>query len=104
MRENNDREVCDPFRPERQTLQGLSNEPCCERPDEPMVSDREVCCEEPCYPIREINITPLNYGFIVKVGCQTFAIETTETLLDKLNGYLKDPTNVERKWQRDHKL
>lgn len=45
--------------------------------------------------LREINIRPLNHGFIVTVGCQTLAIETAETLVEKLTAYLKDPYATE---------
>jgi hypothetical protein len=85
----------------RQDLQGLQGgdrlmeNPCCEeRPQQ----------EEVEYPIRGINIEPLNYGFIVRVGCQSFAIETPDKLIEKLTGYLKDPKKTETKWQREHIL
>jgi hypothetical protein len=83
----------------RQDLQGLQGgdrlmeNPCCEE-------ERPV--EQPL--IRQINIEPLNYGFMVRIGCQTFAIETPDKLIEKLTGYLKDPNTVEKKWQREHIL
>lgn len=70
---------------------------CCE--ERPQIQQEEIE-----YPRRQINIEPLNYGFIVRVGCQTFAIETPDKLIEKLTGYLKDPSTVERKWQREHIL
>lgn len=48
--------------------------------------------------MREVRITKLNYGYIVTVGCQKFAIETPETVVEKLGEYLKDPLATEKKW------
>ncbi len=47
---------------------------------------------------RGISINPLNSGYMVKVGCQSVAVETTEKLIDMLNKYLTDPSEFERKW------
>lgn len=47
---------------------------------------------------RAINIEPLNYGFIVRVGCQSFAVEQADTVADKLKEYLNDPQATEKKW------
>ena len=47
---------------------------------------------------REINIQPMNYGFVVRVGCQTFVFETTEKMIRNLDAYLADPENVEKAW------
>jgi hypothetical protein len=48
--------------------------------------------------IRDINIIQLNYGYIVKVGCNSFAIETPERLIEKLTEYIKEPQATEKKW------
>ena len=48
--------------------------------------------------VRGISINPLNSGYMVKVGCQSVAVETTETLIDMLNKYLTNPADFERKW------
>ena len=53
---------------------------------------------------REINIQSLDYGYIVNVGCQSYAIEGIEKLITNLEAYLKDPNMVERKWFKDRKL
>lgn len=47
---------------------------------------------------RTITIRPLNYGYEVTVGCQTFAIETVDSLLGNLDTYLRNPAEIEKKW------
>lgn len=54
----------------------------------------------PSQPLRSINIEPLNRGFVVRVGCQTFAIGTKRLLIDKLTQYLSDPQGTEDKWNK----
>lgn len=58
-------------------------------PEEPMAMASQV---------RGISINPLSSGYMVKVGCQSVAVEKTETLIDMLNKYLTDPADFERKW------
>ena len=78
----------------------------CELRPEPIRDERErayegdVQAEAPSY-VREININPLNSGYLVKVGCQSIAVETTETLLKALGEYLNNPTEFERKWNKN---
>ena len=48
--------------------------------------------------LREVNIKPLDSGYLVKVGCQSIAVESTETLIKALNDYLTNPDNFERAW------
>lgn len=48
--------------------------------------------------VRGISINPLSSGYMVKVGCQSVAVESTETLVKMLDKYLTDPTDFERKW------
>ncbi len=50
---------------------------------------------------REVTITPLDFGFIVKVGCQSVAVENVEKLVEKLSAYLKNPGNIEEMWNKD---
>lgn len=54
-------------------------------------------------PKREITITPLSSGYVVKVGCQSIAVETTERLVKHLGLYLADPNSYERKWMGSDK-
>jgi len=44
---------------------------------------------------RKISIQPLNHGYLVRVGCQSIAFETTAKLLDELRDYLLDPEKTE---------
>ena len=46
---------------------------------------------------REITIRPIDHGYIVTVGCQTFAIESLDKLIRNLDIYLKDLL-IEKKW------
>lgn len=48
--------------------------------------------------VRGISINPLSSGYMVKVGCQSVAVESTETLIKMLDKYLSDPDDFERKW------
>jgi hypothetical protein len=53
---------------------------------------------------REIRITPLNYGYIVKIDCHQFAIETKESLIKKLTDYITNPSGVEAEWFKNQTL
>lgn len=57
---------------------------------------------EPCRPaenkIRAINIEEVNRGYIVRVGCHTFAISTKAELTTKLIEYINNPEETEKKW------
>ena len=48
--------------------------------------------------IREVKIEQLNHGYLVRVGCQRFAIETSEKLLSLLSDYMKFPADTEKAW------
>ncbi len=52
----------------------------------------------------EIKIKPLNYGYIVNVGCQSFAIEDKNKLLKNLEAYLTNPSATEKKWRENKEL
>ena len=80
----------------------------------PILNRDENCrpqdCEEQqvqpqCQPMAEtkprmraVQIQPLNYGFIVTIGCHSFAIETAEQLISKLSDYIKSPEDTEERW------
>lgn len=54
---------------------------------------------QPLSPMpRPVSIQPVNHGFVVTVGCQTFAVETVDALLHRLSVYLKNPSEAEAKW------
>lgn len=65
------------------------------KPEEPKV---EPVCSPKYNKIREINIQEVNRGYIVRVGCHTFAISTKEELMPKLEQYINSPEDTERKW------
>ena len=73
-----------------------------------IVEDRGECCAERDEPqplrkanqIRDFNVKQLNYGYIVKIGCHSFALESHEKLIEKLDEYLKDPDATEKKWYK----
>lgn len=48
--------------------------------------------------IRDINIHPLSHGYVVSVGCQSFAIENAFALVAKLTEYIHNPAGTEQKW------
>lgn len=50
--------------------------------------------------IREIRINQLDHGYMVTCGCQTFAIENADKLINKLNQYLHDPQATEDKYYK----
>jgi len=61
----------------------------------------EVQLESPSNNLREVNIKPLDSGYLVKVGCQSVAVETTETLLKALGDYLNNPDSFEKAWYKN---
>jgi len=48
--------------------------------------------------IKQITIRQLNHGYIVDVGCHTFAIEGATNLISKLAEYITEPIKTEEKW------
>ena len=65
-------------------------------------------CEEEIYPEDqskyEIVIKQLDYGYTVKIGCQNFAIETSDQLIKQLGKYLKNPSETEVEWNKSKTL
>ncbi len=66
----------------------------------PEPRNREVCVEtvSDSTKIRGISIEQLHYGYIVKVGCHSFALEKHETVSAKIAQYLADPAGTEKLW------
>ncbi len=50
---------------------------------------------QPELPARQITIEPLNRGYMVRVGCQTVAVESKDRLIDLLTRYLRNPQEIE---------
>jgi len=49
--------------------------------------------------IRDVQITQLDHGYVVHVGCQRFAIENASILIAKLTEYVYHPAATEQKWK-----
>jgi len=52
--------------------------------------------------IREITITPLDLGFVVRVGCQTVAFTDKQALISAITKYLNNPEETEKAYYNDH--
>jgi hypothetical protein len=48
--------------------------------------------------MREVSFRQLSHGYMVVVGCQSFAIETASGLIAKLSEYILNPAATEQKW------
>lgn len=94
-----------------------NNEAACCRPEQPY--DREELhtypCDTPCEPCEpgvlstpkkaySINIEQLDFGYIVRVGCQTFAVESASKVITNLEAYLNDPKGIEKQWYANKTL
>lgn len=51
-----------------------------------------------------IIIHTMDYGYNVKIGCQIFAVESIDKLIDNIKAYLENPSETEKKWTKDKKL
>lgn len=69
-------------------------EPRAERNPTPQVLEHSSRPNE----IRQISIEGLNHGYIVRVGCHSFAIETKAQLIAQLSAYIQEPALTEKKW------
>jgi len=65
---------------------------------------RELPAESHYIPRRRIEIDPLDYGYTVRVGCKTCAIESKSDLIKYLTEYLSDPLKVEEKYNQKEYL
>lgn len=48
--------------------------------------------------MREINIREVNKGFILNIGCHTFAFTKTSDFIPELTKYLTNPQETEKDW------
>lgn len=55
-------------------------------------------------PKRQITIDPLDYGYIVRVGCQNCAIESKQDLINYLTEYINNPEEAELKYRKKQLL
>lgn len=56
------------------------------------------CCDKEVYVFRPLKIEKLNFGYLITIGCHTFAIETKERLAKLVSDYILDPSTTEKKW------
>ena len=54
--------------------------------------------------IRNISIRQLSYGYMVNIGCQDFAIETADKLIEYLTKYINKPDETEKDWYNGNLL
>lgn len=48
--------------------------------------------------IHSINIEELDYGYILRVGCKSFAFVDKQLMLDYLTKYMDNPQEMENKY------
>jgi len=79
---------------------GVVRDGCAMPPDQPQLSrgvQENTAQSSPPMP-RTITIEAKNHGYVVTVGCQSFAIEKISTLIRNLEKYLERPEETEKKW------
>jgi hypothetical protein len=56
--------------------------------------------EEPPFNLQNfsIGIRPLDYGYVLDIGCKSFAFESREKMMANLNAYLADPARAQKQW------
>jgi hypothetical protein len=90
----------------------VSNDECCRPCDD---RPQQECCDGIEGPrglydqkmpskARSITIEQMDFGYIVRVGCQTFAIESASKVVTNLIEYLQDPGKVEMEWNKTRTL
>lgn len=65
---------------------------------EPFPTQDVLQAPRPSNTIRPINIEEVNRGYIVRIGCHTFAFSTKAELTTHLVGYINEPEKTEEKW------
>ena len=46
----------------------------------------------------DVQIQELDYGYMVRVGCKSFAIENKETLLSMITKYINNPIKIQKEF------
>lgn len=94
-----DKKCCGNDRPQRDDSESLntviSRNPSSREFDVSSDTDAKV-------KIKDIVLKQLDYGYLVKVGCVTLAIETREKLNLWMQDYICDPETVTMKWNEDY--
>ena len=50
--------------------------------------------------IRDVYIKQLNRGYVVNVGCHSFAFSTKEEMMEKITAYINSPAETEKMWYK----
>lgn len=71
----------------------------------------EICGTQGCkqtessyYQRYELSIQELDVGYIVRVGCKSFAFSDKETMLLKVNEYLQNPSEIQKRFESTGKI
>lgn len=51
-----------------------------------------------------IHIQILSYGYSLNIGCQSFAFEDLDKMMNNLKAYLKEPNKVGNEWMKNKNL
>jgi hypothetical protein len=76
------------------TASGLTRGNYADGPVAPQAANEQIRL-----PMRAFTVQPLDHGYVIQVGCNSFAIESKERLIEKLAAYITDPAGTEMKWQ-----
>jgi hypothetical protein len=93
---------CRPCEPEQECC-GSEARCCDDRANRPISLENDTIAKYPS-KARQITIEQMDFGYIVRVGCQTFAIESYGKVINNLIDYLKDPEATEANWYKTRTL
>ena len=62
------------------------------------LSNKMPCRNEEYHEKYDVQIQELDHGYMVKVGCKSFAIESKETLLNMITKYINNPIEVQKEF------
>jgi len=82
------------MRGERRPTEPIQDRPLCEEKKEWKPSRKELLRQH------EINIGFLDVGYIIRVGCKSFAFKSVEEAINELNMYVADPHTSIEKWNK----
>ena len=99
------------LRSKNETYQDIENYPRgSSYNDNIITADRPYCGEGPDVPLdrrqrmRTVTIEELDYGYVVRVGCQSIAVEDSAVLIKNLIKYMENPEKVEKEWRTKKEL
>lgn len=62
------------------------------------LSAKMPCTNEEYHEKYDVQIQELDHGYMVRVGCKSFAIESKETLLNMITKYINNPAEVQKEF------